>query len=394
MAQKGSLGLTKLYQRNGGKVWYFKYTDTGGRRCQRSTGLTDKREALRFQKKFLELSGRNRSVYATNKSFRDVAMMYLDPETNPRRAEALVAEHHYSEQHALNVARYAGYLIKICDKSLPGILDKPIAELTRVDVKGISAAIVAERGKCRTAQHIFQACKTILKQAAADDLMLISPGSGIPNIGYKEKSMVSIHEGDIAWMLGKKELFPSLHYWVYVTVLATTGMRRGEAIAISTSRIIDGLLTIDRQVMANSQVLSEPKWGLVRTITLAKVTLDALAQIQPDENGFYFPLTRNWVTNQLSLLKASLKAADPERATMWGKLTPHVLRRSLNTNLLLHGAPALLVAEYLSWHHQVQTLDPIEPMQRRYFEAVSTDLQPVADAIDRLFGYENGDETK
>jgi hypothetical protein len=56
MAQKGSLGATKLYRRDGGSAWYFKYTDTGGKRCQRSTGMTDKRDALRFQKKFLELS--------------------------------------------------------------------------------------------------------------------------------------------------------------------------------------------------------------------------------------------------------------------------------------------------------------------------------------------------
>jgi integrase len=389
MAQKGSLSVTKLYKRNGGDVWYFKYTDTGGKRCQRSTGCTDRREALRFQKRFLELSGRNRAVFAANKSFRDVARLYLDPQTNPRMKEALIAEHRYSMEHALNVARYTRYMISVCDEHLPGILDKPIAELTKLDVKAISAAISAVYGKCRTAQHVFSACKMILNQAATDDLMLVSPGTNIPNIGYKEKTMTSIHEQDIAWMLGRQDLFPSLHYWVYITVLATTGMRRGEAIAVSTGRIIGGMLTIDQQIKANSQDISDPKWGLVRTIPLAKITLDALARVQPDEKGFYFPLTRNWVTSQLGLLKASLKAADPGRAAIWGKLTPHVLRRSLNTNLLLNnGSLALLVAEYLSWHHQNQALDPIEPMQRRYFEAVSTDLRPVADAIDKLFGFQ------
>ena len=392
MAQKGSLSTTKLYKRNGGNVWYFKYTDTGGKRCQRSTGLTDKKEATRFQKKFLELAGRNRAVFATNRSFRDVAKLYLDPETNPRRAEALLAERSYGLQHAQNVARYTRYLITACDTHLPGMLDKPIAELTKLDVKSISAAIVTVRGKCRTAQHIFQACKTILKQAASDDLMLVSPGAGIAIIGYKEKAMKSIHEDDIAWLLEHKDLFPSPEFWVYVTVLATTGMRRGEAIAVSTGRIIDGKLTIDRQIKANSQDLSKPKWNLVRTIPLAKIALNALAQIEPDENGFYFPLTRNWVTSQMALLKAALYAADESRKDLWKTVTPHVFRRSLNTNLLLHGASALLVAEYLSWHHQIQTLNPIEPMQRRYFEAISTDLQPVADAIDTLFGFQIADD--
>lgn len=385
MAQKGSTQATKLYRRGESTTWYFKYTNGSGKRVQRSTGTSDRREALRFQKRFLTLAGRNRAVNTTDKNLREIARLFLDPDTNPRRREALVAKKSYGLDHARNVARHTSYLIDICDKRLPGILDRPVAELGRRDVKDIAEAIVAERGSCRTSQQVFQACKTILAQAASDDLVLVSPGSGISNIQYKEKQKISIHEQDIVWLLDHKDIFPSREFWAFIKVLATTGMRRGEAIAVSTTRINGGMLTVDRQVKANSQVLTPPKWGLVRTIPLAQVTLHALSSLTPDTEGFYFPLTRNWVTDQLRLLKASLKAAFPDRWDMWSKLTPHVLRRSLNTNLLLHGCPSLLVAEYMSWHHQRQDIDQTLPMQMLYFEAVSTDLLPVADAIDALF---------
>ena len=261
MAQKGSTQATKLYRRGESTTWYFKYTNGSGKRVQRSTGTSDRREALRFQKRFLTLAGRNRAVNTTDKNLREIARLFLDPDTNPRRREAMVAQKSYGLDHARNVARHTSYLIDICDKRLPGILDRPVAELGRRDVKDIAEAIVAERGSCRTSQQVFQACKTILAQAASDDLVLVSPGSGISNIQYKEKQKVSIHEQDIVWLLDHKDLFPSHEFWAFIKVLATTGMRRGEAIAVSTTRINGGMLTVDRQVKANSQVLTPPKWG-------------------------------------------------------------------------------------------------------------------------------------
>lgn len=224
MAQKGSTQATKLYRRGENNIWYFKYTNGSGKRVQRSTGTADRREALRFQKRFLELAGRNRSVNTTDKSFRDIARLFLDPETNPRRREALVAKKSYGMDHARNVARHTSYLIDICDRLMPGILDRPVAELGRRDIKDIAEAIVADRGSCRTSQQVFQACKTILSQAASDDLVLVSPGTGISNIQYKEKQKISIHEQDIVWLLDHEELFPSHEFWAFTKVLATTVM--------------------------------------------------------------------------------------------------------------------------------------------------------------------------
>lgn len=385
---KGSISPNKLYQRRSGKIWYFKFTNSAGKRVQKSTGITDKKKAEEFQKKFLEQVGRNKPTYAKPWTFREIVSQYKNIETNPRYIESKITQKNYSKEHAKDVAVKAKLLTEITDKHLPGLMDEYVSDLNRRDIRNIAAAIVKERGNCRTAQQIFINCKTFLKQAVADDLIIASPGEGISNIGYKEIPTIAIHEELLSWMITKKDLFPSIEFWAYMTVLATSGMRRGEAMAISKSRIHGSLLTIDQQIKSNSQSISKPKGGFVRTIPLSKIALNALKEIEQEDGEFYFPLSRNWVADQLGKLKAALKAADPQNKPTWDKLTPHVLRRSVNTNLLLHGASESLVAEYMSWRHQRQDVDTMIPMQRRYFKIKSTNLQPIADMIDVIYSLE------
>ena len=47
-----SITVGKLYKR--GDIWYFRYTDHDGRRSQRSTGKTVKREATIFAQSFID----------------------------------------------------------------------------------------------------------------------------------------------------------------------------------------------------------------------------------------------------------------------------------------------------------------------------------------------------
>ncbi len=385
---KGSISPGKLYQRRTSLIWCFKYTDSSGKRSQKSTGTTDKKRAEEFQRTFLEQMGRNRPIYAKPYTFREVVSQYLKVETNPRYIESKVTQKNYSDSHAKDVGVKAKMLTEIVDKHIPGLMDEYISNITRRDVKNIAAAIVTEIGNCRTAQQIFINCKTFFKQAVADDMILASPGEGISNIGYKEVPTIAIHEELITWMINERRLFPSTEFWAFITVAATTGMRRGEVAAIAKSRLHGNLLTIDRQIKSNSLSISKPKGGFVRTIPLSKIAMEALSEIDPKDGEFYFPLSRNWIVEQLGKLKAALKAVDQENLAVWSKLTPHVLRRSVNTNLLIYGASQHLVAEYMSWKHQNQNIDTMIPMQRRYFKIKSTNLQPIADMIDVIYSLE------
>jgi integrase len=139
------------------------------------------------------------------------------------------------------------------------------------------------------------------------------------------------------------------------------------------------MLRIDQQWKGT--YYAEPKWGLARTIPLPKIAIKTLRSVTPEFDGSYFPKTTGWVQIEFPKLRAALSAADPERRQTWDSLTPHVLRRSLNTNLIMAGVNARAIAEYLSWRHQD---DSIMSMQERYLKVRLSHLQVVADAIDDM----------
>jgi len=394
MKQKGSITPGALFKRKGGSTWYFKFTDHTGKRIQRSTGTTDKKEAAEIQRKTIELHGRNRPLYAEAITLKEAIAPFTDVKTNPRYKEALINGTNYTAQYAHNFARYSKYLIDIIDKHIPGLLDSQLSLITKRDLKEVAAAIVKERGNTRTSQQVFSSCKTILKQASLDDYIITSPGEGLPDIGYEEKPLIAIDEDLLSWMISQEQLFPSVEFWAYITVVASTGMRRGEALAISKEKMVENLLTIDQQIKSNTGELSKPKGGLIRTIPLPEIAMKALAKIEPKDSPFYFPLTKNWTTTQFQMLKVALKISDQKHKNIWDQMTIHTLRRSLNTNLLIHGASSHLVAEYLSWKHQSQRSDSSIIMQRRYLKLGASDLQQIADLIDKLYTYEEGKQTK
>ena len=70
-----------------------------------------------------------------------------------------------------------------------------------------------------------------------------------------------------------------------------------------------------------------------------------------------------------------------QRSDVWKELTPHVLRHSLNTNLRLAGMYDMLVAEYLSWEHQLGNA-----VQEGYTHVYAENLKPIALCIDKLYG--------
>jgi len=124
----------------------------------------------------------------------------------------------------------------------------------------------------------------------------------------------------------------------------------------------------------------KPKWGVVRAIPLPSIAKKALESQKPDRNGRLFDLSINDIASAMIKLKAALMAVDKDNKDVWEKLTPHILRHSANTNLLVSGANPVLVAEYLAWKHQ-----ELVDMQRRYTHLVAMNLVPVADMLDELY---------
>lgn len=379
----GSLNVGKLYKR--GDIWYFKITGPDGKRIQKSTGKKIKREATEYAEAYLQKTNTGRT---NAPSLRIELERYLIPESNPRYIQAQLQGTPYTLSYAHQVARHCTLLIQALSDKMPEILDAPVDSLDRRDMKAVQVAIAEYRGRCRTAQHMFGTLKTIYSYLVDDSVVPSSPVARIPDIGYDRKKMIAIDSELIAWMLSRRDLFQNERCYHFVAILATTGMRLSECMALSVDKIFRGTLLIDQQVSKYSDEMVSPKCGVVRSIPLSKLTQDVIAEMVPDDNGRYFAnYTYSKISSEVGTLKALLLHEDKLNAQVWKRLTPHLLRHSLNTNLLVEGCSDILTAEYLAWHHQ----DMID-MQRKYTHIKAKKLQSVADLIDEMYTYKGDDK--
>lgn len=370
---RGTVVVGSFYKR--GKTYYFKYTDKLGTRHQLSTGRETIREAREFAGKFID-----RMQFGTcSTTLGDEIAKYTDPRTNPRRKALMVIGGSYGKEYALSVAGIAKGLLAIIPKP---VLSQNLQCFNRVDVRTICEGIIRSKGYSRSAQRYFQMLKIIFNQAEDDGRIERSPTRGLHNIRYDKKKLCSLSIECVRTLINDRSLFPSTQAWVMFVIMAGTGMRRGEVYALSKDQIHDGMLTIDRAVKsADMDDIGLPKWDHVRVIPLPLIVQEAFVQIQPDSTGRYFRKGRSYATDVFRKLKKRALAKYPQFTSELERLGPHRLRHSCNTNLLISKANPIMVAEYLSWHHQ-----ELSDIQENYTHFVAYNLKEVADKIDEIYG--------
>ncbi len=371
---------TLPFQRTPGGKWYFRYTDNEGNRNQKCTGTYNYDEAILIMKAHVA-----KIEEPDMPTFRDELHRYQSIETNPKYKDAQIDGSHYSRRYAQTVSYKAKKLEQICLKYCPETLMLKLDEFTRRDIKKLTEAIVKAEGHCRTAQICQQVLKGIFSTAVQDGILQISPAQGQKTIRYDQKSRYAIPNEWIAWIISQPELFIDHEAWAFFSLAATTGMRRSEILALSTEQIKGDILTINRNLLGTSKdsEIGLPKCGIVRTIPLSKLTQDILKSLQPNINGRYFYHSSAWVQKVFDSLKATLNGVDKKHEEYWHDLTPHILRHSFNTNLLVSGVNVNLIAEYLGWKHQGSLLD----MQHRYTHFITRHLVPVASKVDEIYKF-------
>ena len=371
----------KLFQRKDKQdgIWYLYLHDPiTGKFIRKSSGTQDEAEALRIWDSEQEYLN-TRTSAATLGS---LLASYTDAATNPRRKQALMDGTPYSDEYAYKIAVQAEWMLHLFKEKTPKILNMHIAEIRAIHIKTLKEAIIEKRGQCRSSQFYFRTLKTVFSQAHEDGLIEYNPSIGLKDIAYSEKKRSAVDESIIRKIIDAKNSFISTEDWAYFTVLATTGMRRSEALALTERQIKNGILTIDSAVKSDTSkdVVGLPKWGLIRVIPLPRITQYALSLLKPDMDGRYFPYKRPWATYCFARLTGIACALFPEDKEEISTITPHILRHSLNTNLLANEVSPVLVAYYLSWQHQA-LLD----MQERYTHLQAKKLIAVSDSIDRMF---------
>lgn len=389
--------MPKLYKREKSGCWYFKYFDTKThKRRQMSTRCTDKDDAEKIMARFLT-KGMCDTIAKPLKQkpkkkpilkYGELLELYTDKNTNPKYKDCMKDGRQYSEGYAVQASRFARHLKRIIKAQLPYLLELDVKLIDREDCKSVKDAILQDKGQCRIAEMYLQLFKVTLKQAVDDGLIPESPAANMPNIRHVENKRVSIDAELIAWLLTRKDCFMDTQSWAFFVLLATTGMRKGEALAFDTRKLNDNVYTLDTKisVTGSKSKLEKPKMNIVRVIPLPKLAMDAIRdlQIETGKSGRLFYKNGCWVQQVFDFVRARLKSIDPINFdSIWAKMTAHVLRHSCNTNLLIVGCNKMLVSTYLAWEH----LD-INTMQARYTHILGKSLQVVADTIDTIYGYE------
>ena len=371
------------FQRTPGGKYYFRYTAADGSRNQKCTGTYDYDEAILIMKAFM-----GKVVVPNVPTFRDELRLYQSVETNPKYKAAQIDGSKYSRRYAQTVSYKAKKLEEICLNACPELFMLKLDEFTRRDIKRLTEAIVASMGHCRTAQLCQQVLKGLFSEALQDGIIQVSPTLGQKNIKYDQKPRYAVPNEWLAWVISNPDLFMSKEAWAFFSIAATTGMRRSEILAMSVEQLKCDVLTINRNLLGTGKdsEIGLPKWGIVRTIPLSEITCQVIREIKPNINGRYFYRSSAWVQRVFDNLKATLNGLDREHRELWAELTPHVLRHSLNTNLIVSGLNDNLIAEYLGWKHQGSLLD----MQHRYTHFITKHLRPVSTKVGELYEYKEG----
>ncbi len=372
----------KLYKRAGASperdYWYMYLKDPStGKLIRKSTYTKDEKEALEIWKREKE----KLDAISVDANLGTVLTLYMDPKTNPRYKRVKLEGGHYGEEHAKSVAKECKHMHYAFSKECPAIMKMKMSEIKTKHVKILKQALLKEYGNRRMTVIMFTTLKTIFSQAHEDGITECNVTAGLSNIHYTAQKRTAVDEKLIGKIIGLKDRVAYIEDWVFFTVLATTGMRRSEILALSKDQIKDGVLTLDRALKSdNKNDIGLPKWDIVRVIPLSKITLYALSLISPDKNGRYFHQHRHWADGAFKRIRCIACAAYPEDADTILSISPHVLRHSLNTNLLASEVSPVLVAYYLAWEHQT-----LIDMQERYTHLQAMKLSAVSAAIDEMF---------
>ncbi len=368
------------YKRN--DYWYFQFTDMDGVRKQRATGCIRKADANRKIRDFIDSLNRGSDMTTT---LGEMIGRYVSVDTNPKYQAALISETHYSERHATNQRHVAEELTEVLKRTR--YLATPILDITRADLKYIATLIVKSCGSSSISMKQYKLLKSIMNSAADDGLIPYSPAYKLSDIRYEKKRRHSLPAREIAQVIARPDIFPSRVVWRLFVLLATTGMRRGEAVVLTREQVKDGNIVIDRALANYKGKVGLPKWGKQRVIPMSSITRRVIEE-QLAENPFGpmfreasgSPINEKWVEFNFNLFKDAAAEVCKENREAWELLTPHILRHSLNTNLRVSGVSDFLICEYLSWKSQ-----GVNAVQEGYSHAKATQLRPVADMIDKLY---------
>lgn len=385
MERNGHSGT--IYKRKGSDFYYCHFIDPStGRQVRLSTKTCDEAEARAFLEDRMRKAGA--VVGRSRPTMGEMISLYEDVATNPRYRQAKIDGYNYGYNYARHMASAMRSVRQALEKGAPALLKKPIDEITSLDMRNIKNCLIDQYGRRGKTDKFFSGLKTVFSQAHEDGIINTNPAFGTRNIKYDRRERMAIRPEDVVDIIklkGRLQKMGRAEEWAYFTIAATTGMRRGEILALNRG-MIDGDILFIRHAMKLTEKGYDPdmppKWDNDRTVPLSDITKEALAVLRPSRNGRLFNREYRWVDGCMDCIVYSACCCIPEKSAIWGNVTSHVLRHTLESSLYIAGLPPYMIARYLGWEHGTSEFFG---SQKRYTHLYARNLYPVSRVIDALF---------
>ncbi|MGI9084435.1 MAG: tyrosine-type recombinase/integrase [Aeromicrobium sp.] len=286
--------------------------------------------------------------------------MYVDPRAGKITFGEYATKWQASQIHRRNTAAMVDVALRV--HALPRFGDLPLASIRQSDIQQWVYEL-SMKLKPSTVKVTYQHMRAVFRAAEADRIIGRSPCQRITLPAIEKPEVVPLDTGIV---LAIERHMPD-HLGALITLMAGTGMRPGEATAVTLDRVdfLRRTVRVDRQLLTRTHTFGPPKTKAShRTIPLPQVVVDSLAahiaewgsgvdeMLFTAVNGSM--LNRDYVSRAFS--RAAVKANAPAGTHL------HSLRHYYASLLIRHGESVKVVQARLGHSSAQETLDTYSHM--------------------------------
>ena len=253
-----------------GVTWFFYYYDQNGNRIARSTGKSLKCEGEEIAKAFIKEST------ATTMTLSEYTQTFY------KWGECLWIKRQIAKGKQFSKAMAHLRRSHLDTYILPKFGDRLVSSLNQVEIENwlvdLHSSTTNKALSNQTKNHILYTFRIILREAQRESLIEYNCLANIESLAVQAKSRDTFTRKEL------KKLFPSdeealINIWkgeeyaYFFFILATTGMRRGEARALQWKHLIKGRGhegVVIEQAIKNDDSLGDTKTGKPRVVILNK----------------------------------------------------------------------------------------------------------------------------